>query len=64
MCNRCYHPQIKVSDVSRSIKIKVKGGNIKTMYNIIPYKSKMVNVEDGILKISSIIKKINAYPRK
>ena len=34
------------------------------MYNMIPYKSKVIHVDDGILKVSSIIKNINVYPRK
>ena len=33
-------------DFSWSIKIKVKGGKIETMYNMAPYKSKMMHVED------------------
>ena len=44
--------------------MKIKGGNIETMYNMIPYKSKVIHVDDGILKVSSIIDNINADSRK
>ena len=54
----------KISDFSQGIKIKVKGGNIETIFNMILYKSKVVHVEDGILKVSSIRKNINAHTRK
>ena len=37
----------------------------KTMYNIIPYKSKVMHAEDdNILTFSPTRHKINAYPRK
>ena len=36
--------------------MKIKGGNIGTMCNMIPYKSKVVYVEYGILKVSFIRK--------
>ena len=36
----------------------------KTMYNMIPYKSKVVHSEDNILNLSPIIQKINSYPSK
>ena len=50
--------------VYQIMRIKVKGENIETMYNIIPYKSKVINVESYILNFSPIIQNRNAYPRK
>ena len=52
------------ADFSWYIKIKFKGDNIETMYNIIPYKSKVIHVKEYILNFSSIRQKINSYPRK
>ena len=52
------------ADFSWYIKIKFKGDNIETMYNIIPYKSKVVYVEYQILNVSPIRQNINNYPRK
>ena len=46
------------------MKIKVKGDNIEMMYNMIPYKSKVMHVEDDIIILSPIINNRNAYPRK
>ena len=34
------------------------------MYNMIPYKSKVIHFENGILNISTIRKRRNDYPRK
>ena len=40
------------------------GNNIETMYNAIHYKLKVMNVEDDILKASSIINNRYEYPSK
>ena len=36
------------------MKIEVKGDNVEKMYNMIPYKSKVINVEYYILNLSHI----------
>ena len=43
------------SDVLLSIKTKVKGNNIKTMYNMVPYKLKVMHVEYDIMNLSPFI---------
>ena len=50
--------------VSWSIKIKVKEGNVIIMSNMIPYKLKMMHVEDFIQIFSPIRQNIHAYPRE
>ena len=37
---------------------------LKTMYNMIPYRSKVIHAEYHILNFSPIRHKINAYPSK
>ena len=49
---------------SWSIKIKVKGDNIVTMYNMVPYNSNVMNVEDDITNIFTIRQKRNVYHRE
>ena len=51
-------------DISWSLKIKVKGGNIAIVCIILAYKSKVVNVEDYTLKLYPIINNNNGSPRK
>ena len=34
------------------------------MYNMIPYKPKVMHVEDDIINVSPTINNINSYPRK
>ena len=46
------------------MKVKFKGDDNETMYNMIPYKSKVIQVEYGILYFSPIRKNRNAYPSK
>ena len=46
----------KHSNFSSSMKIKVKGDNIETIYNVIPYKSKVIHVENDILNFLLIRK--------
>ena len=36
----------------------------KTVYNVIPYKSKVVYAEEDILNFTPIRQKINSYPSK
>ena len=52
------------SDVSWSLKIKVKGGNIAIFYIMVAYKLKVANVEDDTLNLSSIIQNNNVCPSK
>ena len=52
------------ADVYWIIKIKVKGDNIATMYNMLPCKFKVIYVEDDIKNLSPIIQNRNAYPRE
>ena len=50
------------AEFSWSNKVKVKGVNIATMYNMVPYKSEVMNVEEYILNFPHIIQNRNAYP--
>ena len=45
------------------MKIKVKEDNIATMYNMVPYKLKVIHVEDDILNFSPIILNRNFNPK-
>ena len=56
--------KIYSSDISWSIRIKVKGDNIETMYNMILYNWKVMQIGYDILNLSPIIQNINEYPRK
>ena len=56
--------KISLAIFSRSIKIKVKGGNIEIMYNVVPYKLKVMNAEDDILNLSPTRQIRNDYYRE
>ena len=45
------------------MKIKAKEDNIETMYNMVPYKLKVIHAEDDILNFSPIILNRNANPK-
>ena len=46
------------------LKIKVKGDNIATMYNMVPYKSKVTHVEYDTLNLSPIKNNRKYFPRE
>ena len=51
-------------DFSWSIKLEVKRDNIATMYNMVPYKLKVMHVEYDTLICFPIIKNRNSYPKE
>ena len=59
-----HKPKYHWENVSWNILIKVRGGNIASVSNILPYKSKVIHVEDYILNFDPLIQNINYYPRE
>ena len=61
MCNEYWNTQ---ANVSWSIKIKVKGGNIEIVYTMLAYNFKVRHDEDDTLDLFIRIQNSNAYPRE